>query len=349
MLKTFSLYNEYEIRKWDAFVKAHPKGSPFHLSNWIRIIKETYSFIPLLYIDKNQAGDVCGIFPFFLIKDHFTGPRIVSLPFSDYCGPLFKDENHEKEILSEIIKKNGHHVKYIEIRDHVVHDSSVICYNYFKRHILNLDLDLSNVRKMLAKRTIQYSIRKAKRKGVEIIEENSHRGVKEFCRLNILTRKRHGIPNQPQNFFFKMFDYMISKGYAFILLAVYDSKVIAATVFLKFKETIYYKYNASDPQYLSRITPNHLLIWYAIEKAYHAGYSFFDFGRTSPDNHGLMRYKEMWGAKCFDLPYFYYPKIKGINVKNENSLYYRILTNIWRFLPNSISSKVGPTIYKHLA
>ncbi|MGA1825066.1 MAG: lipid II:glycine glycyltransferase FemX [bacterium] len=348
-LSFISLSNESEIRQWDAFVKSHPNGTPFHIAGWIRTIQETYSFKPLLFVSKNRSGEICGVFPCFYVKSVLTGTRIISLPFSDYCGPLFYDKSLEREVLLEIIKKNAHQIKYMEIRGPVEQDSCFICHNYYKRTILNLNSDFLKKKKTLKRRTIQYSIRKAKRNGVVIREENTLRGIEEFYRLNILTRKKHGIPHQPMKFFKKMFNHMISQGYGFILLAIYDSKVVAATIFFTFKKSVYYKYNASDPQYLYAVTPNHLLIWKAFEKAFHAGYRFFAFGRTSPENAGLMRYKEMWGGESFDLPYFYYPKIKGIKVKNESGLYYNMLTNIWQSLPNSISAKLGPVIYKYMA
>lgn len=349
MLTKFSLYNKSETSQWDRFVASHPNGSPYHLSCWMRTIHETYSFKPLLYVHKNGTGDISGVFPCFVIKSHLTGSRIVSLPFSDYCGPLFTDIRQQKEVLSEIIKNYGQQVKYIEIRSPVSEDSGLVCHKYYKHHVLNLDADPSEIRRRLNKRTIQYSIRKAKKAGVEIREENTLRGMEEFCRLNMLTRKKHGVPSQPRRFFQNMYDYMMLTEHAFILLAIYDSKPVAASVFFRSNGTVHYKYNASDPRYLSRTTPNHLLTWHAIEKACLEGYRFFDFGRTSPDNAGLMRYKEMFGAKRVNLPYYYYPQIKGASSKEESSLLYRMLTGIWRSLPDPILEKIGPMIYKHTA
>jgi len=345
-VKKFSLYNESEMKRWDEFVKSHPKGTPFHLSCWMHTIYESYSFKPLFYVLKNDNNNLSGVFPCFLVKGLFNGARIVSLPFSDYCGPLFTDLYQEKKLLMKIIKENIDRVKYLEIRSPLLSDSDFICHNYYKRHVLDLNEDPNKVRKNFNKKTIKYSIRKAKMAGVVIREENSHLGIEEFYRLHMLTRKKHGIPSPPIKFFKKMFDNIIARGHGLILLATSDSKTIAAGVFFKFKEKIYYKYNASDPQYLSLKTPNHLLTWHAIEKACLKGYRFFDFGRTSPDNKGLMRYKEMWGAKRLDLPYYYYPKTSALTLMEDCSLY-DMFTRIWRLLPNVFVEKIGTKIYKH--
>lgn len=315
----------------------------------MRTIQDTYSFKPLLYVCKDGGGDISGVFPCFFIRTYATGSRIVSLPFSDYCGPLFKDKREEEEVLSEVVKRYGQHVKYIEIRSPVTQDSGLICHNYYKRHLLNLDSEPALVRKKLNKRTIQYSIRKANKAGVKIREENTKWGMREFYRMNMLTRKKHGVPSQPKQFFQNLYDHMITTGHAFILLAIYESKAVAASLFLKSNHSIHYKYNVSDPLYLKKITPNHLLTWYAIEKSCKEGYRFLDFGRTSPDNSGLMRYKEMWGAKPVDAPYYYYPQMRGASATEESSRIYQMITSIWRRLPEPVLEKLGPLIYRHLA
>jgi len=347
MITLNSFNNDLEAKTWDEFVASHPKGTPFHLSNWIRTLYQTYPFKPLAYKFINNRNRITGIFPYFMVRALSNRIRFISLPFSDYGGPLCQDENVETGLLKQIINGIQRRGKNLEIRGHLLKDSGLICHNYYKRHILFLSNNPEEVKKSIDKKTIQYSIRKAEKAGVLIKEENTLWCMQEFYRLHLLTRKKHGIPSPPFKFFKNLFDNLVSKKIAFILLALYDSKVIAAGIFFKFKEIVYYKYNASDPQYLSHQTPNHLLTWYAIERACLDGYQYFDFGRTSPDNEGLMRYKEMWGAKPIDLPYYYYPQIIGAASKEESDQPYKIITNIWRSLPCRFVEKVGPLIYRY--
>jgi hypothetical protein len=113
------------------------------------------------------------------------------------------------------------------------------------------------------------------------------------------------------------------------LLAEYDSAVIAAGVFLKAKDTVYYKFNATDSTCLTRCCPNHLLIWYAIEKAANEGYRWIDFGRAAIANAGLGKHKEMWGATGTELPY-YFPRAEGAASEDEDGTLYRFKSMIWR-------------------
>jgi len=349
-MKTLSLDNQLDAPRWDAFVKSHPEGTPFHLTSWMRVIRDTYSFEPLLYFTQCKDETISGIYPFFLVKSLLSGNRIVSIPFSDYCGPLQADQKIENyDVLSFLVTKYGRNVKYIEIRSPIQNNSIFVCNNYFENHILNLLSNSETVYKNFDKKTIQYSIRKSEREGVVVSEENTLRGLIEFCRLNNMTRKKHGIPTQPIKFFRNIYKHIISKGQGFILIASYKNNAIAAGIFFSLKDIVYYKYNASDPSYLVKKTPNHLLTWFAIKKSCENKFRYFHFGRTSKDNVGLSRYKEMWGAQPYNLPYYYYPKIKGATAKEEKSLMYNLFTKIWRRLPNRVSELASPIIIKHIA
>jgi len=283
------------------------------------------------------------------VKGFMGGKHLVSIPFSDYGGPLFKDKAREKAAVKQILAAHSSECKYIEIRGPVPSDSGFIEHNYYKRHLLDLSPQLRIIRKKINKRTIQYSIRKAERMGIKIREATDAEGLAEFYRLNLLTRKKHGVPAQPKKFFENLLQYVLAPGHGFLLLAIYNSEPVAGSLFLRLGQGVHYKYNASNPAYLGRTTPNHLLTWHAVRQSHEAGYKFMDFGRTSPDNAGLMRYKKMWGADERDVPYFYYPEIKGASATEESSWMYKKVTNLWRSLPGKVAEKLGPMLYKYTA
>jgi len=67
-------------------LQTRARGSLFHSSAWASVLTDTYRFAPraLLALDGDRA--VSGI-PWCRVDDP-RGPRIISLPFSDYCGPI---------------------------------------------------------------------------------------------------------------------------------------------------------------------------------------------------------------------------------------------------------------------
>ena len=334
---------------WDAFVEKHPEGTPFHLTDWLRTLQETYGYLPFLPMVRDGDGKISGVFPAFLLRNRLWGTRLVSVPFSDYGGPLFIDPEAGRHFCHDLLDGRGRLYRSLEVRGSLCggRESEIVHTNYYKRHILHLSSDPEEVLKRVDKRTMQYSIRKARKSGVTIREDNTGEGMEAFYRLNLLTRKKHGVPSQPKQLFSNLFRHMVASGRAFILLAEYRSKAIAGGIFFRLGDTVYYKYNASDPAYLTAVTPNHLLSWHAIEHGCLQGYHRFDLGRTSPDNEGLMRYKAMWGGEPINLQYYFHPVVQGASSTEEKSILYLFMTRIWRALPDGIAEALSPRIYRY--
>jgi CelD/BcsL family acetyltransferase involved in cellulose biosynthesis len=347
-LERVTLRDEGAIEEWDSFVESHPSATPYHLSNWLKTIHETYSFDPLLILARENNGSLAGIFPSFGIRRYFSRPRVVSIPFSDYGGPLLSNSLREADFLLRLREQFPEKLKCLEIRGGLQSPEMFTRYDYYKRHTINLQSGIDAIRDRIDKKTILYSIRKAERAGVEVRQENSRLALKEFCRLNALTRKKHGMPTQPRFFFENLFDSTVVKNRAFIVVARHESRAIAASFFLIVGKMIHYKYSASDPYYVKTFAPNHLLTWSVINWGASQGYHELDFGRTSPDNIGLIRYKNMWGMEDVDLPYYYYPKIKGAASTKERGRFYRCFTSLWRHLPFSVTELLGAHFYRFL-
>jgi lipid II:glycine glycyltransferase (peptidoglycan interpeptide bridge formation enzyme) len=141
---------------------------------------------------------------------------------------------------------------------------------------------------------------------------------------------------------------VISKNLGFVLLAKSDGKVIAGVLFLTHKDTIYYKFNASDENYLQK-RPNHLIIWEAIRYVCANGYKHFDFGRCPFEEEGLRTFKCRWGSQEINFPYYYYPVAKGLSTISENSLMFRSMKLFSHMMPKFVFRIAGSLLYKYLA
>jgi hypothetical protein len=343
----YSLDNDSQMGHWDEFVSNHPKGTPYHLSGWLRVIQRTYAFVPHLFVWQ-WGGAISGVLPLFSVHGLIGGRRLVSLPFSDYGGPLFLDEKVEAHALEETIADCKRQEKSIEIRGPVPGELGFIPLNYYKSHVLPLSGSFADITNKIDRRTILYSVRKAEKAGLEIREANDAGGMEHFYRLNSLTRRKHGVPAQSKEFFANVLEHVIGRGLGFLLLSHHLTQAVGGSLFLRAGRSLHYKYNASDPDCLGKMTPNHALTYHAIRKGNDEGYVSLDFGRSSPDNAGLMRYKSMWGCECIDCPYSYFPRVRGASSTEENSGIFRAFTGLWRRLPVSVTQALGPRIYRHM-
>ncbi len=335
-------------KDWDIFIRSHPEGTIFHTSNWARVIQKTYGYEPYYFVAESNGKIKFGL-PFFIVKKEFNRRRLVCLPFTDECPPLFSGIQ-EKDVISTIIKMiKEKSFKNIEIRNgniDLFREFNFKTYNYYKLFKLDLTPGLESLWKDFKQKSIRYPIKKAQRYGVEIIKTIEPSDMDVFYKLNLITRKKHGVIPQPYRFFKNILTEIFNAGYGFLLIAKYKDRPIGASIFFTFKDVIYHKFNASDTNY-GAYQPNHLILWSVIKWGVENGYKTLDLGRTSPDNKGLMAFKRHWGAQDFDLPYYYWPEIKGASSTKESSWKYQIASSISKKMPIMILKIAGSLFYRY--
>jgi lipid II:glycine glycyltransferase (peptidoglycan interpeptide bridge formation enzyme) len=337
--------------RWDQFVADQKQSTIFHISAWARVIKDTYGYQPYYYVLEDDAGQIKAAMPFYLIRSRLTGNRLVSLPFSDYCCPL-GDEEGDINLTLDSVKKEveAGSASSLEIRGwqngSTPSQLNLVTRNYYLTYILNLIPDLEALHETFHD-SVRRGIRQAEKRGVTVRLTTDEEGLDEFFNLNVITRKKLGVLPQPQAFFKNLYRHIISQNLGFTILAKSEGKTIAGVIFLTYKDTVYYKYNASDKNYLQK-RPNHLIIWEAIRYAHNHNYKRLDFGRCAPEDEGLKTYKSRWGAREINLPYYYYPKIKGVTTISEGSIRYRTMQKLSYILPKFVFQAAGSFLYKHL-
>jgi len=212
-------------------------------------------------------------------------------------------------------------------------------------HTLDLTKGEENIFSNLRDGT-RRNIKKAIKEKVRAEIFNSLESIKEFYRLNCMTRKEHDLPPQPFNFFKKIFDNVISKNLGLVILASYEDKNVAGGVYFHFGEKAVYKYGASEMAY-QNLRANNLVMWEAIKWYCHNGFDHFCFGRTEPENQGLIQFKSGWGTAEQKISYYLYDfrKEEFISAKSKVTGFHN---KIFRNMPLPLLKKLGSVIYKHV-
>ncbi|MBN1479173.1 peptidoglycan bridge formation glycyltransferase FemA/FemB family protein [candidate division KSB1 bacterium] len=279
------------------------------------------------------------------IKSSITGTRGISLPFSDYCDPLFTQSIDMNEILNFLItsgKKASW--KYFEIRASNNFFEALKPSKQFYHHVLRLS---NNENDILAKfrSSTRRNIDKAIRCGVKTKIGNSAHDIVDYYRLHCKTRKYHGLPPQPFKFFRNIFKFILSNNLGIIVLATYNNKCIAGNVYFHFGKKAYYKYGASDRKY-QHFRASNLVMWEAIKYYIQNSYESLCFGRTDLDDQGLLQYKNGWGAECTMLKYYKY------DLKNDRFMDEKLITNktvnIFKHFPMLLLRMIGLLLYRHM-
>jgi CelD/BcsL family acetyltransferase involved in cellulose biosynthesis len=177
--------------------------------------------------------------------------------------------------------------------------------------------------------------------------DRSGEALEAFCRLNDLTRQRHGLPPQPTRFFRNVHKHILAKGLGIVALARHNGGTIAASVFFLFGPEALYKYGASDHAHQA-IRPGNLLMWEAIRWLKANGSSHLDLGRTEPENEGLLRYKRAWGGVEGTFDYHRYSLRTGSYVKAPRRVRPSRLKRLIGSAPLPLLRVMGGLLYRHV-
>lgn len=293
------------------------------------------------------------LLPCMDIDSFLTGKRGVSLPFTDYCEPVVSRAGQFQEMLAAAIafgkKRNW---KTLEFRGGETFFKGEEPSEWHYGHTLDLktggQVTVSLSQKIFAalRDSTRRNIKKAEKEGIAATISISSDSMKEFCRLNVITRKDHGLPPQPRHFFQGVQDQIISKNLGFIVLASFNNKAIAANIYFCFGDQVIYKYGASDKA-SQHLRANNLVMWEAIKWACEKGYKALSFGRTEPENEGLRQFKAGWGAREQVIKYYRYDLQKEAFIKAPGiikPLYKKIFSK----LPVPALNMLGRTLYRHM-
>ncbi len=274
----------------------HKDYSFFHTKEWAEVLLESYSYTPMYFTIQNRT-EYASLIPSFRINSYLTGSRIVSLPFSDFCEPLYSSILQADEIVSEIFSyAKNQNLKYVEFRSSETkfpHQSDN--YRTDLRHILFLNKSENETFKSFSENT-RRNIKKTAKSNVVVVIKNDIDGLNFFYKMFCVTRQKHGLPPQPIKFFKNIFEYIIKKGRGDIVLAKHNNQFIAGAVYFKFGEKILYKFGASYPVF-NELKGNNAVMWFAIQKYINEKYKEFDFGRTEINHEGLRRFKLSWNTE----------------------------------------------------
>jgi hypothetical protein len=293
--------------RWDEFVGRHARASIFHSSGWLKALCETYGYQPVAYTTSPPGRALENAVVFCRVESWLTGRRLVSLPFSDHCEPLV-DGPAELQAITIALEQEylRGQWRYIEVRPLQPLDlvtSLAHATVPYTLHQLDLEPDLDTLFRNCHKDSTQRKILRAEREGLQYREGRTEELVDGFYRIHTATRQRHHRPPQPRKWFTNLMDCF---GDALkIRVAFHGQRAVAATVTIRHKDTMVYKYGGSDSRF-NHLGSMHLLLWTAIREAKASGLHCFDFGRTDADQHGLITFKKRWGSTQSSLMYSRY-------------------------------------------
>jgi CelD/BcsL family acetyltransferase involved in cellulose biosynthesis len=345
--QTIEIIDPLTSKEWNREALSHPGANIFHLSQWARVLKCTYGHKPL-YLRFSREKNLAALLPIIEVNSPITGIRGVSLPFSDFCSPLVFDGRIGAFPMLEAVNRIAHkrNWRYFEIRSDALVDSFATPSEEYYGHELDLTRGAGRLFSAVSP-SVRRAIRKAQKSGLEVELSKSWDSIRDFYRLHVQTRRRHGLPPQSLSFFKHIHREIINAGYGFVVVAKAALRPVAAAVFFHSGREALYKFGASD-QGAQQLRPNNLVMWNAIEHLAASGFYKLRFGRTDLHEEGLRRFKRSWGAFESQIRYFRYERVCRPANDRISRGGYGLYTRVFRRLPLFVNRSVGKLVYPHL-
>lgn len=340
-----SLTNPLEEENWNNLLISTPGCSFFHTSNWADVLSKSYNYKPF-YLCARKENTFISLLPVMEVNSALTGRRGVCLPFTDTCEPIAENAQQFQKLFDQAVSLGKKQKwKYLEIRGGEKYLSAKKPSQLFWGHTLDLSCAQQQLFSNLRDST-RRNIKKAQNENINVTISTSPQSMMDFYRLNTMTRREHGLPPQPYKFFQHLHNQVIARDMGFIATAFLRDCAIAANVYFKFGHEVIYKYGASDKAF-QHLRANNLVMWEAIKWSIDQGFAKLYFGRTEPENKGLMQFKAGWGVKPYQIYYYRYDLQKnGFAV--DHSEINPFFTKLFSKLPIPVLEIMGRILYRHM-
>jgi hypothetical protein len=338
--------------RWPEFLASHPHSSAFHTREWLMALRDTYHYQPIVFTSGAENHFSNGVL-FCTVRSWLTGDRLVSLPFSDHCAPLASGDDLTLILRAVQEYRKANNYRYTELRPALApecfgNDTGFDRNEEFTLHTIDLRPDLDAIYRRFHDSCIRRKIKRAERENLTIEVGNSKELLQKFRHLLLLTRRRHKLPPQPARWFENLAHSFGDKLKIYLLSK--DGIPAASILTICHKRTLMYKYGCSDAKF-HNLGGMPFLFWRAIRDAKEAGMEYFDLGRSSGEDPGLLAFKGHLGGTAVPLQYYRDRISSSVSQGSSKSAQWVrtqwVRTALAR-LPDPLLVSTGNLLYRHL-
>lgn len=335
------------VAELDAWVCAHPDSTPFHRPAWIMGVEAGTGQKAKMLVARMAGGDIIGLLPLTYIRSALFGRALVGSGFAVDGGLL---TTHRKAgpaladaawTLAEKLGCSTLELRGGEAPDGTVWQEKADAYLGFSRP---LAADDEAELKAVPKRH-RAEIRKGLGNDLTFECGRDKRLRDIHYRLYAHSVHNLGTPVFPRALFDAMLDRMGED--ADIAVMSKDGKPLSAVIsFYHRGACMPYWHGAAEGARAMR--SNEVLYFLLMRQSRERGLTTFDFGRSKVGT-GPAAWKKTWGFEGEPLGY-YLRTAPGKETRDVNPLspQYRRKVELWKKLPESIATWIGPHIARGL-
>lgn len=330
-----------ERTRWNAFVRAHPEGTFFHLAEWASVLERAFGHRSH-YLYAERDGELVGVLPLAEVKSFLFGHALVSTPFCVYGGVLAADEGARlalERAACELGERLG--VDYVEMRNRNLRRDGWLTkdlYVTFRRQIApdsaqNL-LAIPRKQRAMVRKGLQHGLR-----------AETDRDTARMYAIYSESLRNLGTP-----VFARRYPAILRETFGDaceVLTVLSGDSAVASVLSFYFRDEVLPYYGGSIPA-ARTVAGNDFMYWQVMERARERGVRLFDFGRSKQGT-GSYDFKVHWGFTPEPLCYQYFlVRAKAMPDLSPSNARYERLIRAWRRLPLPLTCVLGPPLARHL-
>ena len=342
---TLHLMQPQDAARWDAFVRACPSATFFHLSGWQRVIEQSFGIKTWFYFVA-QDGQIQGVLPLAEIKSRLFGHALGAMPFCVYGGVAALDDTARlmlDQAADALARQLGvGHLEYRGMQRAHPGDASwhtKELYVTFRKEITGDDETNLNA----IPRKQRAMVRKGIKLGLKGVVENNVERMFEAYATSVL---RLGTPVFPKKYFALL---QQTFGDECEVRSIYteDERLVASVLSFYWRDEVV-PYYGGGMDLAREVAGNDFMYWNLMQAAAARGCRLFDFGRSKLGT-GAYDFKKNWGFTATPLPYEY--KLYASSALPDNNPLnpkYQLFIKMWKKLPLPVANALGPYIVRNL-
>lgn len=334
--------NEKLATRWESYARDGDAWTGYRLPAWLAVFKDAFGHrsYPLAAL---RGDAVVGVLPLTHVVSPFFGSSLVSLPFVNYGGILADDMAAARclaDAAGALARALG--ARSVELRHHT---PSGLGLPAKTSHKVSMVLDLPQTREALwngFKDKVRNQVRKARKNGLTL-QTGREELLDDFYRVFCRNMRDLGTPVYAKSFFASVLRYF--PGNTEIFCIKEERNTVSAGVLYTYGHTLQMPWASSLASHRHNC-PNHLLYWEVMRHAVDAGFTRFDFGRSTPGS-GPWRFKKQWGARELPLHWEYVladgREMPSLSVTDPK---FRLAVAAWKKLPLPVANFLGPKVVR---
>ncbi|HYT90926.1 MAG TPA: FemAB family XrtA/PEP-CTERM system-associated protein [Gemmataceae bacterium] len=330
------------LPRLERYVAREPQMPLSRHPAWLTVLQKGLGHVPHC-LEAVEDGQTCGLLPLAYVGSWLFGRFLVGLPYLNYGGVVAdNDRVAQKLVENAATLADGLKVRYLELR----HEQPLACDKLGGQRSdkVNMRLALPATGEELWKRLaskVRNQIRNGQKNGLTVAWGGQDL-LAEFYKVFRRNMRDLGTPVYSKKLFQSILEQFRDRAELCVVRA--EGTPVAAALLLHGWGVTEVP-SASSLRLYNHTCANMLMYWHLLERSIQRGQAVFDFGRASQDSN-TYRFKKQWGAQPAVAGWQYYLRVgTEADMRADNPKYER-LVRLWRWLPVSLTSWIGPLIVR---